>query len=97
MIGQEQQAWLTQQLHRSSATWQVLGQQVLMGRMNIPAPILMETIQPGAGVSVSQYAALAARARMLLAAPPDPPATIPYTLSAMQDATLSVYDELYDR
>ena len=34
---------------------------------------------------------------MLLAAPPDPPVTIPYTLSAMQDATLSVYDELYDR
>ena len=34
-----------------------------MGRMNIPAPILMETIQPGSGVSVSQYAALVARAR----------------------------------
>ena len=41
----------------------MLGQQVLMGRMNIPAPILMETIQPGSGVTVSQYAALVARAR----------------------------------
>lgn len=40
MIGQEQQAWLTQQLHGSSATWQVLGQQVLMARMEFPVSIL---------------------------------------------------------
>ena len=63
LLGNTQTQWLQQQMAASSATWQVLGQQVLMGRMNIPAPILMETIQPGAGVSVSQYAALVARAR----------------------------------
>jgi alkaline phosphatase D len=63
LLGAEQTTWLQQQLSRSTATWQVLGQQVLMGRMNIPAPILVETITPGAGVSVSQYAAIAAKAR----------------------------------
>ncbi|MEX8193352.1 alkaline phosphatase D family protein [Comamonas guangdongensis] len=63
LMGQTQTQWLQQQMAASSATWQLLGQQVLMGRMNIPAPILMETMQPGAGVSVSQYAALAAKAQ----------------------------------
>lgn len=54
-------------------------------------------LAPEGAVPPFELQALAARARMLLAAPPDPPVTIPYTLSAMQDATLSVYDELYDR
>jgi alkaline phosphatase D len=63
LMGTAQTQWLQQQMAASTATWQVLGQQVLMGRMNIPAPILMETLQPGAGVSVSQYAALVARAQ----------------------------------
>lgn len=40
MIGHEQQAWLTQQLRNSSAQWQVLGQQVLMARMEFPVSIL---------------------------------------------------------
>ena len=63
LLGTTQTQWLQQQMATSSATWQVLGQQVLMGRMNIPAPILMETLQPGAGVTVSQYAALVGRAQ----------------------------------
>lgn len=58
LLGATQTTWLQQQMGASTATWQVLGQQVLMGRMNIPAPILMETIQPGSGLSVSAYAAL---------------------------------------
>lgn len=40
MLGSEQLAWLQDQLEMSSATWQVIGQQVLMGRMNLPAEIL---------------------------------------------------------
>jgi alkaline phosphatase D len=63
LLGSTQTQWLQQQMAASTATWQVLGQQVLMGRMNIPAPILMETIQPGSGVTVSQYAALVAKAQ----------------------------------
>ena len=39
MLGKEQEAWLQQALQSSKArgaTWQVLGQQVLMGKLNIP-------------------------------------------------------------
>lgn len=40
MLGSEQTGWLTQQMTASSATWQVLGQQVLMARMAFPASVL---------------------------------------------------------
>lgn len=88
LLGTSQTDWLTQRLAASSATWQVLGQQVLMGRMNIPAPILMEALQPGTGVPVSAYAAIVAKAQanpgsltpqeqQILAQP-----SIPYNLDA---------------
>jgi len=41
LLGAEQRLWLQAALGGSSATWQVLGQQVLMGRMNLPAELLM--------------------------------------------------------
>ncbi|GGC64224.1 alkaline phosphatase [Marinobacter halophilus] len=41
LLGAEQQLWLQTALGSSAATWQVLGQQVLMGRMNLPAELLM--------------------------------------------------------
>ncbi len=63
LLGAQQTQWLQQQLGTSGATWQVLGQQVLMGRMNVPAPILMDVLAPGSGVSVSAYAALVAKAQ----------------------------------
>lgn len=40
MLGDEQMSWLQHQMGTSTATWQVLGQQVLMGKMNLPAEIL---------------------------------------------------------
>ena len=40
LLGREQLAWLRGKLAGSAATWQVLGQQVLMGRMNVPAEII---------------------------------------------------------
>ena len=40
MLGAEQFNWLQQRLIQSDATWQVLGQQVLMARMEFPATIL---------------------------------------------------------
>lgn len=40
MLGTEQLQWLQGSMQMSSATWQVLGQQVLMGRMLLPAEIL---------------------------------------------------------
>lgn len=53
MLGAEQLQWLQSSMSVSSATWQVLGQQVLMGRMLLPAAIA--TLQ----LSISEYAELA--------------------------------------
>jgi alkaline phosphatase D len=39
LLGTEQSAWLTAQMTASPATWQVLGQQVLMARMEIPLSV----------------------------------------------------------
>ena len=39
LLGAEQNDWLGTRLQSSTATWQVLGQQVLMGRMAIPASV----------------------------------------------------------
>jgi alkaline phosphatase D len=41
LLGAEQKQWLLDQLNNSQNRWQVLGQQVLMGRMAIPSPILL--------------------------------------------------------
>jgi alkaline phosphatase D len=40
LLGVEQVQWLQSQLAASTATWQVLGQQVLMARMEFPASVL---------------------------------------------------------
>jgi alkaline phosphatase D len=40
MLGSEQLAWLQGRMAASNATWQVLGQQVLMGRMEFPVSVL---------------------------------------------------------
>lgn len=56
LLGGTQLAWLQEQMAGSRATWQVLGQQVLMGHMDIPAAI-------GLGqISVGGYEALTRKA-----------------------------------
>ncbi|HVI25244.1 MAG TPA: glycosyltransferase [Xanthomonadaceae bacterium] len=57
---------------------------------------LLHAWQPSGAVPPFDAAALAARARALLAAPPAPPTPFPDTLRAMQDATLAIYHELTD-
>jgi len=52
---------------------------------------LLHELQPEGAVAPFDEDALAARARALLAQAPSPPATIPYTLHAMQEATLALY------
>lgn len=52
MLGATQLAWLQQQLSASTATWQVIGQQVLMGTMTLPAAVATQQL------SISDYAAL---------------------------------------
>jgi alkaline phosphatase D len=44
LMGAEQTAWLQSQMNKSTATWQVLGQQVLMARMLLPAPMVLGTV-----------------------------------------------------
>lgn len=40
LLGRDQLAWLQGKLADSTSAWQVLGQQVLMGRMDVPAEII---------------------------------------------------------
>lgn len=58
---------------------------------------LLRELQPAGAVPAFDEPLLAGRARALLQEPPAPPEQIPYTLSAMQDATLAEYDELARR
>ena len=55
---------------------------------------LLARLQPSGAVSPGDMPALLAGAHALLAAPPRPPAHIPHTLQAMQQATLEVYEQL---
>ncbi len=52
LMGFEQRAWLQNKLAVSSATWQVLGQQVLIGRMNLPAELLLSIDDPATAIPV---------------------------------------------
>ena len=57
---------------------------------------LLAELQPQGMVPTFDEAALLATTRALLAHPPASLATMPYTLRAMQDATLALYQELAD-
>lgn len=58
LLGTEQLTWLQSQMTKSTATWQILGQQVLMARMNIPAPLVLGQI------SFSDYTNLLGKAQV---------------------------------
>lgn len=57
---------------------------------------LLRELQPTGAVAPFDGDALLRTARALLAQPPDPPATMPYTLQAMQEATLAQYQSLVE-
>ncbi|WP_207420648.1 alkaline phosphatase D family protein [Desertivirga brevis] len=72
ILGQEQRNWLTGKISSSNLKWQVLGNQVLMGKMFMPAELLLITAQIAAGspdptlltqynTSVSQLVAIKTR------------------------------------
>lgn len=56
MLGSEQLQWLQTQLGNSTGTWQLLGQQVLMGSMNLPAAVALTLM------TLEQYSELGALA-----------------------------------
>ena len=57
---------------------------------------LLHDRQPAGAVAPFDGEALLRTARALLAQPPEPPATMPYTLRAMQEATLAQYQSLVE-
>ncbi|MDQ2819014.1 MAG: alkaline phosphatase D family protein [Pseudomonadota bacterium] len=81
LMGAEQTTWLQSQMSKSTATWQILGQQVLMARMLLPAPMVLGTVGYPAyfalAAKVKAGVALSATEQQLLAASP-----IPYNLDA---------------
>jgi alkaline phosphatase D len=87
MLGASQLAWLTDQLESSEARWQVLGQQVLMGRMMIPAPVMaaINSLDIAGGLAAIN-AAVAAKQKAEVDRTPDEQAlldsVVPYNLDA---------------
>ncbi|MBY6185391.1 alkaline phosphatase D family protein [Marinobacter hydrocarbonoclasticus] len=63
LLGAEQLTWLQGTLLSNSATWQVLGQQVLMGRMVLPAAIATQQISIQEFADLAYIAQLAQRAQ----------------------------------
>lgn len=55
---------------------------------------LLRSLYPAGAVPLGELDALTDAAHALLAAPPPMPVTIPFTLAAMQSATLDVYEHL---
>ena len=51
ILGSEQKNWLSTKLSGSAAKWQVLGNQVLMGKMYMPAELLLLVAQISAGIT----------------------------------------------
>lgn len=66
LLGAEQKGWLQNTLAQSTTTWDVLGQQILMGRMMLPAELLLNFINPDPATLLPQFQELATlKARQL--------------------------------
>ncbi len=63
LLGEEQRAWLRERLSQSAARWQVLGQQVLLSRFQLPATVV-EALELG---TLGDDALAAATAAVLVA------------------------------
>jgi alkaline phosphatase D len=81
LMGAEQTTWLQNQMGKSTATWQILGQQVLMARMLLPAPMVLTATGYAAylalAAKVQAGVALTDAEQLQLAAP-----KVPYNLDA---------------
>lgn len=61
IMGATQRNWLINEIRGSSAKWQVLGQQILMGKMFIPAELLLAFGQPGFATTLQQLVTIKVR------------------------------------
>ncbi len=90
LLGADQTSWLQFSLAGSNATWQVLGQQVLMGRMNLPAELFFQLANPDPAVILPAFQELATLKGRALAGDPSLTETerarietvVPYNLDA---------------
>ena len=62
MLGETQLNWLQNQLANSTGSWQLLGQQVLMGKMQLPAAVVLGQMSVTEFSELGALAVLAARA-----------------------------------
>lgn len=63
LLGLSQSNWLVNQMQQSSAKWQILGQQILMGRMDIPAPVILNLADPRLGLDINAYLGIVQKAQ----------------------------------
>ena len=66
MLGTEQLTWLQTKLGTSTATWQLLGQQVLMAKMFLPAELLTLIVQLTTELTTAQRAAISTQLNTVL-------------------------------
>ncbi|MGB0895544.1 MAG: alkaline phosphatase D family protein [Parashewanella sp.] len=78
MLGQVQLLWLQSKLLQSTTKWQVLGQQVLMGKMFLPAAVATRQL------SVSQFAKLGQLAKLAERIKANDPTLTPQELQFFQ-------------
>ena len=78
MLGLTQLLWLQGTLLQATGTWQVLGQQILMGKMSLPAAIATQQM------SIPQYAMLGALAKLAARAAANDPTLTAAELQYLQ-------------
>jgi alkaline phosphatase D len=63
LLGTNQMSWLEEKMLTSTATWQLLGQQILMGRMYLPGAVATQQMSIPDYAELGAIAVLAARAQ----------------------------------
>ncbi|MDV6250833.1 alkaline phosphatase D family protein [Vibrio sp. EA2] len=85
LLGDEQLAWMMNELNTQNATWNVLGQQVLMSRMELPSSVMLAMFQLFVATEEQKAAALLAVNSAIinyLSDPSSDPVLLPYNLDA---------------
>ena len=101
LLGEDQKDWLIDRLINANGTWQVLGQQVIMGRAEAPAPIVraLRAGDTANGVQVL-LAAVAAKQKDPADRTPEEEAllaqTVPYNLDAW-DGYAAEREEIFEQ
>ena len=88
LLGETQLSWLKDKLAGSSATWQVLGQQILMGKMHLPAELLAPIGQLDYAKTQEEYDVLIGHINTLMAE------LVALKMKKLQGATLTAQEEL---